>query len=820
MSGRTKTYGRAFPIRSADIGQYRSVARPRVKRNGMGVTALTVVNGRRSVREATRGMTRNQRLERARRELAPKGKSMRANASPGAGRARFVKLKTNGKAGAAARGKRLAAYRAAKLRGMSDKSAARSAVRRVPWSSRDRKAGSSFKGVKARRQLRRNADDGPVTVRSSGSAPTIRVVGPGSAVQRRSSAPRRAVKKTKAKGKPGRKMPRQFRKVGKKSVRTHFGPYRRVKAATPSGKRRPSYLYKTKSGALRRVPVWAIAGAKSAADYKSPRFDKARERIAARRKRAAARIERGQDAFTPNAGAKKVARKKKRTKSARKKAGRRKTSSRKKKSTRKKARRSRKVAKASSKRKRRAGKRRTAKRKSAKRVAAGKKAARTRARRKAERSAAAKRRRRGGKRKARASTKRRKSSTRRKKKTAGRRRASSARRKSTKRSRAAKRGWARRRQLAHHTSAATVRDPAFQYAANGRRRRRKSRKGMKANRRKSRKMRTNRRRMRRNGRRRMRRNGLMPLFKTGAIALGGFLSNKVLTGLALRILGGKLPGMVDATGSPTMLAVWQKPIFGTVTGVIEIFALNKLAKGKPAVRDTAVAGVVVSVLQNWLMSALLAFNKPQLVTALEGYQNSTAYGLRGTNRYRRLGNKRAMGLPERNATSIMPRYSPVGTYQQAAAGTGEYFAQAAGVGEYFANSGVEGVGAYEKAGSLALLPTRSAMGQLPIDDGIRPDGNLDNVMSLAESAAGVGSFRQAAAGTGQYRQAAAGMGEYYSSQPSNGGYSEYDVPTQDQWIPNGPLWAGTMSAGDSMAKSEIAAGILQGPGGNGVLSGG
>ena len=34
----------------------------------------------------------------------------------------------------------------------------------------------------------------------------------------------------------------------------------------------------------------------------------------------------------------------------------------------------------------------------------------------------------------------------------------------------------------------------------------------------------------------------------------------------------------------------------------------------------------------------------------------------------------------------------------------------AGVGEYFANSSVEGVGAYEKAGPLALLPTRSAMG--------------------------------------------------------------------------------------------------------------
>lgn len=153
---------------------------------------------------------------------------------------------------------------------------------------------------------------------------------------------------------------------------------------------------------------------------------------------------------------------------------------------------------------------------------------------------------------------------------------------------------------------------------------------------------------------------------------------------------------------------------------------------------------------------------------------------------------------------------------------GEYFAGQSGMGEYFAGAGVEGVGHYEKAGPLALQPSMSHMGNLPIDDGLRPDANLDDALTLAESAAGLGQgYRQAAAGMGGpgYRQAAAGMGEYFGAQPKDGGFSEYTLPTQSQWIPNGPLWAGTMSADAAYTESELPAGILQGPGGNGVLSG-
>ena len=54
---------------------------------------------------------------------------------------------------------------------------------------------------------------------------------------------------------------------------------------------------------------------------------------------------------------------------------------------------------------------------------------------------------------------------------------------------------------------------------------------------------------------------------------------------------------------------------------------------------------------------------------------------------------------------------------------------------------------------------------------------------------------------------------------ANGVYF-WPLPTQSQWIPNGPLWAGSTPAEAHYTESELPAGILQGPGGNGVLSGG
>jgi hypothetical protein len=315
----------------------------------------------------------------------------------------------------------------------------------------------------------------------------------------------------------------------------------------------------------------------------------------------------------------------------------------------------------------------------------------------------------------------------------------------------------------------------------------------------------------------------------GALVLGGFFLHKMLTGGALALATSTDPstgqvtilGMatVGADGQPTVLAQWQKPAVGALAGVV-IIGGSSLVKAIPAnVRQTVGAGVMVSLLQSVVHAALTAANQPKMLSYLEGYQNSAAYALRGARARRRRFGMRGLGAA-RNATSIMPQYAPVGTFQQAAAGMGEYFAQK-GMGEYFAGPGVQGVGHYEQAGPLALLPSKSHMGQLPIDDGIRPDSNLDHIMDLAESAAGLGGggYQQAAAGMGQFRQAAAGMGEYFSASPDSGGFKEFSVQTQDQWIPSGPLWAGTTPAEAAYTESELPAGILQGPGGNGVLSG-
>lgn len=311
----------------------------------------------------------------------------------------------------------------------------------------------------------------------------------------------------------------------------------------------------------------------------------------------------------------------------------------------------------------------------------------------------------------------------------------------------------------------------------------------------------------------------------GSLVLVGFIGHKALTGAILRAItetdasGATLilkQPTIGADGKPTMLATWQKPIAGGLLGLGGFALISKFVKDTN-VKTSLSAGIATSFMQSVLHTVLTVANQPAVLSYLEGYQNSAAYALRGT-RGKRRRPLRGLGLA-RNATSIMPRYAPVGQFQQAAAGMGEYFA-AQGMGEYFAGPGLQGVGHYEKAGPLALQPSTSHMGQLPIDDGIRPDANLDHVMDLAESAAGLGQpFRQAAAGFGQYRQAAAGMGEYFTATPSDGSFKEATVPTQSQWIPSGPLWAGTMSADAAYTESELPAGILQGPGGNGVLSG-
>jgi hypothetical protein len=712
-------------------------------------------------------------------------------------------------------GKRLAAFNAARKRGLSKASASRSATRAVGGGKRrtmrrnynrpqtaaqkarfdasyeatfggkgkgkgGKAKGKKRAGPKSAEALQKKAD--AITVqaktaadREAKNADKLKVKADKLAARAKTAADKAAAAKTpearaKARARARRKsFGRQYGKVKvTKRVRTKFGPYRRARLQDwRSGQRTHSYTYRGKDG-YRKIPEWAVAGAVSPRDYRTSEgkgkgrtykyasdYEKARTRILARRKAAAKRVESGRDAFTPNAGAKGMAKaKKKKSKSKKPKAA------------------------ASAKPRKRAKRAKGAKR-------AKKKTAKKGARKGASRGTKV-----------------------------GRRKV-----------RRLKKGlWLvknpRRRRRVH-------------------RRRHAGKRHLTSNRKYGRRHSRRQYALRRN----YRRNGftadLMTLLKLSGLVLVGFFAHRSLTGALTRALTSteaatgvvKFAGMntIGTDGKPTFLATWQKPLTGLVVAAAGVAGLSLIKQVKPETRTALGAGMVTSLLQNVVVTALIVAEQPKALSYLEGYSNSPAYGLRGT---RRTAAQKARGVRGMGAAkaSIMPRHVPIGAFQQAAAGMGEYFAQS-GMGEYFAGPGLQGVGHYEAAGPLALQPARSRMGQLPIDDGIRPDSNLDAVLDLAESAAGLGQgFQQAAAGMGfqsaeagmgrvRGRRGAHGMGEFFTASPSNGGFAESTVPTDSQWIPNGPMWAGTIDADATKQESTIAAGILQTAGGNGVLSG-
>lgn len=356
-------------------------------------------------------------------------------------------------------------------------------------------------------------------------------------------------------------------------------------------------------------------------------------------------------------------------------------------------------------------------------------------------------------------------------------------------------------------------------------RRNKRRKKVTANKRRRvsavRRLKTNRRRMRRNGnttmqnrrRRSYRRNGrkgfklfrrnsfmanLKAVFMTGLFVSTGFIAHRVLTNLLVD------KALATTLADNTAFQTWKKPLAGL--GVLGIGVAVSGAVAQKRAMELG-AGMFASWLQSVIVSGLNAAQKPEWVAQIAGYSNSRAYMLR--NGRRRRGLRGFSG--ERNATSIMPRYTPVGQYSQAAAGTswtqataggrtlGEYYTATNSVqgvgeyfnatGEYFAPQGMKGVGSYEGAGQLAMQA--SAGVNHVIRDGIRPDSDLDQALDLAEAAAGVGEVPQISR-----------------------------VGQKSQWIPNGPLWAGERAVTDTQSTSEISAGILSRHGGNGILSGG
>ena len=338
-------------------------------------------------------------------------------------------------------------------------------------------------------------------------------------------------------------------------------------------------------------------------------------------------------------------------------------------------------------------------------------------------------------------------------------------------------------------------------------RRRRLKAAVTPNRRRRRKVRRNgnttvqnrrRRSYRRNGRKGFklfRRNSFMAnlkaVFMTGVFVSTGFIAHRVLTNLLVD------KALATTLADNTTFQTWKKPLAGL--GVLGIGVAVSGAVAQKRAMELG-AGMFASWLQSVIVSGLNAAQKPEWVAQIAGYSNSRAYMLRNGRRRRGL----------RGTSSIMPRYTPVGQFTQAAAGQftqaaaggrtlGEYFSNTNSVqgvgeyfnatGEYFAPQGMKGVGAYEPAGQLAMQA--SAGVNHVIRDGIRPDSDLDQALDLAEAAAGVGEVPQITR-----------------------------VGQKSQWVPNGPLWAGETAVRDTQATSEISAGILSRQGGNGILSGG
>ena len=788
-----KNYGRGFKIREADVRSYNRTRAPSGYRpNPMGVTSMMRVNGPRatSARAASAGRTTAQRLQHARNVM--KGTGMKKNARAGK-RAKFVKVKKNRTTGTKTRGRRLAAYNQARRRGLKPNSAARSAVRKVPFTSNERRQGSTFSGVKAR--MRQNPKWRPGGAKkgkrfkggksdeeqrraekkakhaarlkkrgrlaAAGGVPALRKVKAPKKSKRRKA---KKAKKSKAKKAARRPLASQYRTVTKTKktkhkVRYRFGGYTRAKIKNyRTGRKQYSYLYRDqKTKRLRRIPISAILSGlnpEQAEKLKS-------EIIAGRRKAAEQIIQRG-GVFVANKSKRRKSKGKSKRKSKAKRKGR-----------------------ATTPRKRAAMVGRLV------RGGKSKKAARASALKRyplLKREKAAKK---GGKR-------RKGASKRKSRKSKGKRRAG-AKRKSTKR-KGKRRAGAKRLTRGKY------------YVAN---RRGKGRARAKA------------RRRGRARRRRMTANQMGALFKkvmkTGLLITGGFLTHRLLTSLVCdHLLPAVMPaGNGGATEPPVEgfdFETFKRPLVGLAVLGVGVPLAGVAAKG---VALELGAGMVASWAQSLVVSVLQAVDQPAVAGSLAGYGNSLAYQLRGRRSMRGVGQYRR-GMRGRNLSSVMPRYAQVsgmrgmGQYRQAAAGLGTYRQAAAGAGgfgEYFVPNAVgeyfvplnqlQGVGQYEPAGPLAMQAS-AGVGQT-IDDGIRPDSNLDKLLDLAEAAAGAGGVR--------------GVGEYYTAAPDNGGYRDQRIPTQDQWIPNGPLFAGAMSVNDTQQQADLPAGILAGSGGNGILSG-
>ncbi len=480
-------------------------------------------------------------------------------------------------------------------------------------------------------------------------------------------------------------------RLGKRSVRT--------------------YLYKGKGGRAKHVPLWAETGAKSARQFTaatragtkvagSKTGARIRRRVAAimrARGRAAARVQRAGDIFTPNRGRAIPF------------------------TTWSESMRSNKKRKSAKRSKRKAGKKLT---KHQIRVRAGKKAARTRKRHQAAKAAP-----------------RRKAS----RKSASRRKASRKPRK------AAKRRSPRKSKRMHENRRRHVR------RHDGRRRRRVRRYDENRRSRRSSYLpirvarfeenmrmhenRKHRRKYKRNSSAFMSR--FQGMLKVGLLAGAGFMGHRAVTKIVSDNVLSQVPQLTTGT-----LAPYRNLIAGLLTAVGGMFAVDKFAKKQAAEVN---AGIFVSLIQSAVTTVLTQMGQGQIAAALSAYPDATGpargYGeylpVSGFGDIPQRGRYGGSRLSQASAglgvvpmlTQAAAGYGAAPQLTQAAAGYGaapQLTQAAAGVGEFIAQN-LEGYGDYEMVAGMGSPELT--------DEGIKPDlATAEHALDIAEAAAGLGDI--------------------------------------------------------------------------------
>jgi hypothetical protein len=476
-----------------------------------------------------------------------------------------------------------------------------------------------------------------------------------------------------------------------KPARLYAGKYRAIRARVGPMSRR-TYKYKTKGGAVRDIPDYALLGFKSAAQMRqvtrsgsakrqaatARRLQKLTERRERDAERAAARIRAGRGMFTPNAetltfeewehmrpnrSKKKASRKKKLTKAQRKKISLRN------------------LAKARAARKKKTGgrKKTTSKRRKTTSV----------------RRAAAKRR---------TSTKKRVVRRRRKLTKAQRRAISLRNLKKARVVRRSKRGRVKVKRVS--------RSRVSVYAAN-----------------------------RRRGRKTYRRNQgsyavnqfaseLGNALKLGALVMAGFAIHRALTH-AVDEYGLKKIEALN-TGS---VAPYRGVISGFLTAAIGVLGAVQFAPKD--MKNPVAAGMTASFIHGAIVTVLNQQGQSAAVAYLAGYPDARgrAYGSYYTTRPQMSGYGSYYQTPTAGFGQPMLTQAAAGMGQlrQAAAGMGQPMVTqaAAGTGEYIAY-GVQGIGDYDEM----PVTTRPVVN----DEGIYPNlHSAEQALTIAEAAAGVGS---------------------------------------------------------------------------------